>query len=98
MDDYNIYLNKLKKVRSDIDYSDIDYDYIYTRLEKKIARRPVYRLGLALGATLAVLLLVFTVYLNYPAGQTNNGETIMAYVFEQENVNGNSVNAYVFGD
>lgn len=96
MADYNEFVNKLRKIRSNI-----NFDKMYLRIEKRIAGRSLQtfpKLTLALAGALAVFLIAFMFYFNLFGQPADNSKVMMSYVFEDVEVNGSPVMAYVFGN
>lgn len=94
MTSYNKYTGKLKGMEFPV-----HYDQMFERLEENIAKKKIPRFSLAIASALAVFLIAFSVYYSYPVKQADrNDDTLMAYLFEEENINGNLLTAYVFGD
>ena len=91
MTDYNEYINRLKKHEVEA-----DYDQLQLRLKQRILKR-TNRARMILAGALAVLLMAFAAYFYYPTQQASNGDVLMSYVFQQENVDGPLLD-YVFYD
>lgn len=88
------YERLIRKIRED--QGRVDYDRMFLRIKERESRRGIGT-RLALAGALTVMFLTFAVYCFYPIRQTDNGEVLMSYVFEQESVDGPLLD-YVFGD
>lgn len=87
MINYNEYINELKKARPEI-----DYDRMYSEIDGRLARRP-FKPALAVAGALAVIFIVFTAYYGLRA---QSDDMLFEYVFDQEEIGGNTLVSYVF--
>ena len=90
MINYDEYINKLKK-----ESASADYGRMFSRIEQKTISGP--KLRLALAGAIVFLLIGFTVYFGSQSLQTPGNDTLMSYVFEQEDIDGPLLD-YVFYD
>jgi len=96
MDNYKQYINKLREVEAKI-----DYDRMYTQIERKISQKSIFglpKIGLALASAVAVLFISFVAYFSYTPYVSTDDKTMVAYLFEQEEMNGDPVMNYIFMD
>lgn len=91
MVDYSEYLNRLKKVKSEI-----DYDRMYACIQQRKRKVVLVKVGLSLAGALAVFLIALAGY--FSSYQAGNGREVIAYLYEGGSINGSPLLAYVFGD
>jgi len=90
MASYDEYIRKLKEARPGA-----DFEYLYSRIQRKTALRPRIRLALAGGV--AAILIMVAVYYSWQNFQVGRGEMLISYVLADEQ-NGSLPIDYVFGD
>ena len=80
MREYEGFIKKMKEAEGKVDYSQM-----FSRIEQKIHAAPKVRLTLA--GALALLLISFIAYFALLSPQPN-GDLLMSYVFEPEEIDG----------
>ncbi len=91
MKDYEGYLKQLKGTAPGF-----DDEKMYSGIRKKIARRSYARRTLA-GFSLAILFII-AFYIGSHPGLFSGSETLADYIFQQKDVNGDSIMSYVFSE
>ena len=90
MMEYEQYIDKLKKSSEPI-----NFDQMYSQIQDRTAKMsPFPKIRLYFAGAITLFVIAFVVYLNFFVS-VSNGETMLNYVLEDEEVNGSPLITYV---